>query len=50
MGAMTSPIAGADGNVEFLLHLVAAPSADTRGSADRGVLDAAVDEAIAWRG
>lgn len=55
MGAMTSPIEGADGNVEFLVHLVAAPAKRL----DTARLDTArvdtllgtvVDEAIARRG
>ena len=46
MGAMMSPLRGADGNVEFLLHLVVGASAhdqDPLGSTS--ALDAAVDEA-----
>lgn len=50
MGAMTSPIAGADGNVEFLVHLVAAPDAPPERRRGAAALDAAVDEAIARRG
>lgn len=50
MGAMTSPIEGADGNVEFLVHLVAVPASPASRPADRDALDAAVDEAIARRG
>ena len=45
MGAMASPITGADGNVEFLLHAVApAPGADATTVPD-GVLAGAVAEA-----
>ncbi len=44
MDAMASPLTGADGNVEFLLHAVAPPAR----APDRGVdLDAAVAEGIA---
>lgn len=51
MGAMTSPIEGADGNVEFLVHLVAAPADPPRSRDDeRAALDAAVDDAIRRRG
>jgi hypothetical protein len=46
---MTSPIAGADGNVEFLLHLVAAPGARPT-AAVQAELDAAVEAATARRG
>lgn len=49
MGAMTSPIAGADGNVEFLVHLVTAPAAAPARHDGVAVVDAAVDEAIARR-
>jgi 23S rRNA (cytidine1920-2'-O)/16S rRNA (cytidine1409-2'-O)-methyltransferase len=45
MGAMVSPLTGADGNVEFLLHARAASAGDADGI---GVLTAAaVDEALA---
>jgi 23S rRNA (cytidine1920-2'-O)/16S rRNA (cytidine1409-2'-O)-methyltransferase len=52
MGAMTSPIAGADGNVEFLVHLLAAPAAAPQRAASEGpgLLDAAIDDAVARRG
>jgi 23S rRNA (cytidine1920-2'-O)/16S rRNA (cytidine1409-2'-O)-methyltransferase len=40
MGAMASPLRGADGNVEFLLHARAA----TAGDEPRPLLDAAVDD------
>jgi 23S rRNA (cytidine1920-2'-O)/16S rRNA (cytidine1409-2'-O)-methyltransferase len=48
MGAMVSPLTGADGNVEFLVHARAATAAD----ADQTGADAAaaVDEALALVG
>ena len=46
MGAMVSPLTGADGNVEFLVHVVPATVAAT-GDVD---LDAVVAEAAAWSG
>ncbi len=53
MGAMCSPLEGADGNVEFLLHLLAAPAtAAGTGPSDArvdGLLRAAVDAATARR-
>lgn len=45
MGAMASPLTGADGNVEFLLHARTAPA--TTAVAVSTVLDAAVTEAVA---
>jgi 23S rRNA (cytidine1920-2'-O)/16S rRNA (cytidine1409-2'-O)-methyltransferase len=42
MGAMVSPIAGAEGNVEFLLHASAAPGREAPGPVD---LDAVVARA-----
>ncbi len=44
MGAMVSPIAGAEGNVEFLLHASAAPGREARAPVD---LDAVVARAAA---
>lgn len=50
IGAMASPIAGGDGNVEFLLH-ARRPAPDVRPEGvDSGMLDAAVAEAMADRG
>lgn len=49
MGAMTSPIAGADGNVEFLVHLVAPSSGNTVASGRTSVLDAVVADAVSRR-
>lgn len=46
MGAMVSPLTGADGNVEFLLHAVAGP-ADVAPPVD---LDAVVADALARHG
>lgn len=46
MGAMVSPLTGANGNVEFLVHVVPA-GAPASGRPD---LDAVVDEAVAWSG
>ena len=43
MGVMVSPITGAEGNVEFLLHADASAGADARGLADP---DSAVDRAV----
>jgi len=48
MGAMASPLTGADGNVEFLLHARAAPAPD--GPPVAQLLDAAVVEATARTG
>ena len=45
MGAMASPLTGADGNVEFLLHACTAPC--TARVVVASVLDAAVAEAEA---
>ena len=42
MGAMASPLTGADGNVEFLLHARSAPARPTQGTL--GLLDAALAE------
>lgn len=44
MGAMASPLTGADGNVEFLLHARTAPATSDALVAD--LLDAAVAEAV----
>ena len=44
MGAMASPLTGADGNVELLLHARAGTAAPTELPA--GMLDTAVDEAV----
>ncbi|MCY3850927.1 MAG: TlyA family RNA methyltransferase [Acidimicrobiaceae bacterium] len=48
MGAMASPITGADGNVEFLLHArnLGLGPLDV-GGLDAGLLDAAVEQAVA---
>ena len=43
MGAMQSPLRGADGNVEFLLHLVAGPDPGDP-ERTRQLLDAAAEE------
>ncbi|QGG95220.1 TlyA family rRNA (cytidine-2'-O)-methyltransferase [Actinomarinicola tropica] len=48
MGAMCSPLVGADGNVEFLVHAVAPSEGAARTGSD-DVLDAAVAEARARR-
>lgn len=50
MGAMASPITGADGNVEFLLHAryLGLGPLDS-GRLDAGLLDAAVEQAVADR-
>jgi 23S rRNA (cytidine1920-2'-O)/16S rRNA (cytidine1409-2'-O)-methyltransferase len=45
MGAMASPLTGADGNVEFLLHVRTAPAQPS--SAAAGLIDAALAEAVA---
>ena len=45
MGAMASPLTGADGNVEFLIHARTPPAAGGRATAT--MLDAAVAEAVA---
>jgi 23S rRNA (cytidine1920-2'-O)/16S rRNA (cytidine1409-2'-O)-methyltransferase len=47
MGAMASPITGADGNVEFLVHARAATVGDD--DARRGAIDVVVDEIISQR-
>ena len=44
MGVMVSPLTGAEGNVEFLLHADARPGADGLGLDD---IDACVDRAVA---
>ena len=49
MGAMTSPITGADGNVEFLVHLVAAPTSRQVHVHSADVVDVVVDEALTGR-
>ena len=46
LGAMVSPLLGAQGNVEFLAHLVAAPRSGDVGD----LVTRAVDEAVARRG
>ncbi|MGH9274915.1 MAG: SAM-dependent methyltransferase, partial [Acidimicrobiales bacterium] len=43
MGAMASPLTGADGNVEFLLHARTAPAQPSAGLS--ALVDAALDEA-----
>ncbi len=43
MGAMASPLTGADGNVEFLVHARTSPVRDP--ARTRALLDAAVREA-----
>jgi hypothetical protein len=48
MGAMVSPLTGADGNVEFLVHLAIGP-APVAGAPDVD-LDAVVAEAAARHG
>ena len=48
MGAMASPLTGADGNVEFLLHARAHAAAPT-GAVDP-FLDGAVADALRARG
>lgn len=48
MGAMASPLTGADGNVEFLLHARTGPAAPEVDPA--ALLDAAVAEALSGRG
>ncbi len=45
MGAMVSPLTGADGNVEFLVHVVAGSA--TAGSVD---LDEVVADAVSQHG
>jgi len=52
MGAMTSPITGADGNVEFFLHCRAGgPDARDSGALDASALVAtAVEEALERHG
>lgn len=45
MGAMASPLTGADGNVEFLLHARTAPAAPT--VAPGALLEAALVDAVA---
>jgi 23S rRNA (cytidine1920-2'-O)/16S rRNA (cytidine1409-2'-O)-methyltransferase len=47
MGAMASPLTGADGNVEFLLHARTAPAPPT--APLDGLIDRALDEAGARR-
>ena len=49
MGGMVSPIHGADGNVEFLLHAVAPPAPGAGGGADDLDLDDLVRQAQAPR-
>ena len=48
MGAMVSPLTGADGNVEFFVHARAATAGDGRGIGAHSA--AAVDEALALTG
>jgi 23S rRNA (cytidine1920-2'-O)/16S rRNA (cytidine1409-2'-O)-methyltransferase len=48
MGVMASPLTGADGNVEFLLH-ARTSSPDMAGAEVGASLDAAVDEALGRR-
>ncbi len=51
MGAMASPITGADGNVEFLLHARRSDLGPLdAGRLDAGLLDAAVAQAVAEQG
>lgn len=45
MGAMCSPLVGADGNVEFLIHATSSPSAGAPTPVD-ALVDAAVAEAV----
>ena len=45
MGAMVSPLTGADGNVEFLLHARTGAAAPTAGPTVAALLDGAVAEA-----
>jgi 23S rRNA (cytidine1920-2'-O)/16S rRNA (cytidine1409-2'-O)-methyltransferase len=45
MGVMVSPLKGADGNVEFLLHLRAHAASDAPTVVDEAALDAVVEEA-----
>jgi 23S rRNA (cytidine1920-2'-O)/16S rRNA (cytidine1409-2'-O)-methyltransferase len=49
MGAMVSPITGADGNVEFLLHARAPSTGGAPTAVDAALLDGVVDEAAAAR-
>jgi 23S rRNA (cytidine1920-2'-O)/16S rRNA (cytidine1409-2'-O)-methyltransferase len=49
MEAMASPLTGADGNVEFLLHALAPPASSAAAGASAD-LDAAVSEALALAG
>ncbi len=51
IAVMTSPITGADGNVEFLGHFVKEPAAASRGT-DQGAarIDAAIDDALVMTG
>lgn len=48
MGVMVSPLTGAQGNVEFLLHASVRPGAG--GLADNAAVDAAVERAVAGAG
>ncbi len=51
IAVMTSPITGADGNVEFLGHFVMDPARTSRGSEERAVMiDAAVDDGLVMTG
>jgi 23S rRNA (cytidine1920-2'-O)/16S rRNA (cytidine1409-2'-O)-methyltransferase len=50
MGAMVSPITGADGNVEFLVHAVAGPAGAPRPAGVDVDLDAVVADALARHG
>jgi 23S rRNA (cytidine1920-2'-O)/16S rRNA (cytidine1409-2'-O)-methyltransferase len=50
MGAMTSPLTGADGNVEFLLHLRAVTSGSPMDALPGGWVESVVAAAIELRG
>jgi 23S rRNA (cytidine1920-2'-O)/16S rRNA (cytidine1409-2'-O)-methyltransferase len=47
MGAMVSPITGADGNVEFLVHAAAAPAAGVPGAPGAGPVPVDLDAVVA---
>ncbi len=51
IAVMTSPITGADGNVEFLGHFVNEPAAASRGADQRAaMIDTAIDDALVMTG
>ena len=51
IAVMTSPITGADGNVEFLGHFVMEPAASSRGTERRAsMIESAIDDALVMTG